>query len=93
MEVKPIRSDNDYRDALRRVEALWGSHAGSPEGDELEVLLTLIEVYERSHFPIELPDLAGGHNPEQSIEEFNCLSGRGDSRVWRFKRDEIHQRP
>lgn len=93
MEVKPIRSENDYRDALRRVEALWGSRAGSPEGDELEVLLTLIEAYEREHFPIELRKLAGGHNPEQSIEEFNCLSGWGDSRGWRFDRDDIHERP
>jgi hypothetical protein len=40
-----------------------------------------------------LQSLAGGDNPEQSIEEFERLSGRGHSRGWRFNRDEIHERP
>ena len=56
MEVKPIRSEKAYEQALRRVEELWGSPQGSPEGDELEVLATLLEAYEREHYPIDLPD-------------------------------------
>jgi antitoxin component HigA of HigAB toxin-antitoxin module len=76
VEVKPIRSDSDYERALRRVEALWGSPAGSPQGDELEVLVTLIEAYEREHYPIDLQRRAGGDNPERSIEELEHLSGR-----------------
>src|SRR5271167_1710033 len=62
MNVKPIRSEGDYEQALERVEALWGSPAGSPQGDELEVLITLVEAYERVHYPIDLP------NPLQAIK-------------------------
>jgi hypothetical protein len=39
-----------------------------------------------------LQRIAGGDDPERSIEEFKSLSGRGDSRGWRFNRDEIHER-
>ena len=56
MEVKPIRSESDYEQALRRVEKLWGSPQGTVEGDELDVLATLVEAYEREHYPIDLPD-------------------------------------
>src|SRR5579872_839639 len=56
MDIKPIRLEADYERALRRVEELWDSSEGSAEGDELDVLTTLIEAYEREHFPIALPD-------------------------------------
>lgn len=56
MEVRPIRSESDYEQALRRVEQLWGAPQGSPAGDELEVLVTLVEAYERENHPIDLPD-------------------------------------
>jgi HTH-type transcriptional regulator / antitoxin HigA len=56
MEIKPIRSERDHQRALRRVEALWGAAEGSEEHDELGVLATLIEAYEREHFPMDLPD-------------------------------------
>ncbi|MFZ0313596.1 MAG: hypothetical protein WAL85_12890 [Candidatus Korobacteraceae bacterium] len=52
MEVRPIRSEKDYDQALQRVEALWNSALGSPQGDELESLVTLIEIYEREHYPM-----------------------------------------
>ncbi|HEY6307111.1 MAG TPA: transcriptional regulator [Candidatus Angelobacter sp.] len=55
MRIRPIRSEADYDEALRRVEALWGSASGTPEGDELDVLVPLIEAYEREHYPIDLP--------------------------------------
>jgi HTH-type transcriptional regulator / antitoxin HigA len=56
MEVKPIRTEQDYVIALRRIEALWGAATASPEGDELDVLVTLVEAYEREHYPVDLPD-------------------------------------
>jgi|SRR5205085_9333636 len=56
MDIKPIKREADYERALRRVEELWDSREGSPESDELEILTTLIEAYEREHYPIDLPD-------------------------------------
>jgi HTH-type transcriptional regulator / antitoxin HigA len=56
MEIRPIRNQQDYEAALRRVESLWDSKDSSPEGDELDVLVTLVEAYEREHFPVDLPD-------------------------------------
>ncbi len=56
MEIKPIKSERDHEQALQRVESLWKSPEGSVESDELDVLATLIEAYEREHYPIDLPD-------------------------------------
>jgi HTH-type transcriptional regulator/antitoxin HigA len=55
MDIKPIRSEADYERALRRVEKLWDSPEGSARSDELDILATLIEAYERRHYPIDLP--------------------------------------
>ena len=56
MNIKPIRKEADYQRALRRVEELWDFPEGSVESDEMDVLATLIEAYEREHYPIDLPD-------------------------------------
>ena len=56
MEIKPIRTEADYEAALREIEDLWESSYGSPEGDKLDVLVTLVEVYEEKHYPIPPPD-------------------------------------
>ena len=56
MQVKPIRNNQDYVEALGRIEALWGASLGTEDGDLLDVLVALVEVYEREHFPIDLPD-------------------------------------
>lgn len=56
MDIKPIKREADHEHALRRVEELWDSPEGSTESDELEILTTLIEAYEREHYPIDLPD-------------------------------------
>ena len=56
MEIKPIRTKTDYRDALKQIESLMTAKANSPEGDRLDVLATLVEAYERTHFPMDLPD-------------------------------------
>lgn len=56
MDIKPIRRRLDYEKALGRIEELWEARKGSPEGDELEILTTLIQAYEDKHYPIDLPD-------------------------------------
>ena len=56
MEIKPIRTKRDYEAALKAVEALMDAKRGTPQGDRLDVLVTLIEAYEARHFPMELPD-------------------------------------
>ena len=53
--MEPIRTQRDYEAALRRVESLWDSKNRSPELDELDVLATLVEAYEREHYPIDPP--------------------------------------
>jgi HTH-type transcriptional regulator/antitoxin HigA len=55
-EIKPIRSEADYEAALAEVERLWGARSGTPEGDRLDVLATLIDAYESEHDPIDPPD-------------------------------------
>ena len=51
-EVKPIRTEVDYAAALARIDELMDAESGSPEGEELDVLADLVEVYERKHVPI-----------------------------------------
>ena len=55
-ELKPIRSKSDYEDSLAEVERLWGAKSGTPEGDRLDVLATLVDAYEAEHYPIDPPD-------------------------------------
>jgi HTH-type transcriptional regulator / antitoxin HigA len=56
MEIKPIRSEADYQAALKEIEVLMDTRPGTPEGDRLDVLATLVEAYEAKHFPIPEPD-------------------------------------
>lgn len=56
MNIKPIKNEIDYEQALTRLEVIFDSKKGSPQGDELEVLGILIEKYENEHFTIDLPD-------------------------------------
>ena len=56
MKVKPIKTEKDYDTALKAIERFWGAPESSPEGDLLEVLVTLVEAYERKHYPIDIPD-------------------------------------
>jgi len=53
MDVRPIRNDRDHRNALAEIERLWGAPIGSPEGDTLEVLATLVETYEERRWPLK----------------------------------------
>jgi len=56
MNIKPIRTEDEYQEALSHLELIFDAPAGSPEGDQLEILSILIEQYEKEHFPIDLPD-------------------------------------
>jgi HTH-type transcriptional regulator / antitoxin HigA len=55
-ELKPIRTKADYEKALSDVERLWGAKSGTPKGDRLDVLATLIDAYEAEHYAMEPPD-------------------------------------
>ena len=56
MQLKPIRTGSDYEAALEEIDRLMESAPGTPEGDRLEVLTTLVEAYEAQHYPIDAPD-------------------------------------
>ena len=56
MDIRPIKTDTDYREALRTIETLMTAKPQSEAGDHLDVLVTLVEAYERTHFPLDLPD-------------------------------------
>jgi HTH-type transcriptional regulator/antitoxin HigA len=55
-QAKPICSKKDHAAALAEVERLWGAKSGTPDGDRLDVLATLIDAYEATHFPMDPPD-------------------------------------
>lgn len=56
MTIKPIKTEADYRDALKRMETIFDAAMGTPESDEADVLALLIDEYEKKHYPIEAPD-------------------------------------
>ena len=56
MNIKPIKTEIDYEEALQTVESLMNAKIGTPEGDKLDVLVTLIEAYEEKHHPILPPE-------------------------------------
>jgi HTH-type transcriptional regulator / antitoxin HigA len=56
MDIAPIKTRRDYRRALKRIERLMTAKRGTPEGDCLDVLVTLVEAWERRHYPLDLPE-------------------------------------
>ena len=54
--IKPIRSQDDYEQALARIEELWGAEQDTLKGDELDILLVLVEAYEERHYPMPPSD-------------------------------------
>lgn len=56
MNIKPIRNDDDLTTTFKRLEHIFQAEAGSPEFDEMEVLVTLIENYENKHYPMQHAD-------------------------------------
>ena len=73
MEIKPIRSEADYEVALKEIETLMNSQPGTPDGDRMDVLVTLVEAYEAKHFPIPEPN-----DPVEVLEYY--MESRGLSR-------------
>lgn len=57
MNIKPIRTEQDYKAILKETESLMMAEFGTPEGDRLDVLVTLIEAWEHEHYPMDFPDL------------------------------------
>ena len=53
MQIRPIRTDKDHRAALAEIEKLWGASIGTPEGDKLDILVTLVETYEERRWPLK----------------------------------------
>jgi HTH-type transcriptional regulator/antitoxin HigA len=56
VELKPIKTKTDYKKALAEIERLWRAKDGTPEGDRLDILATLIEAYETEQYPLDPPD-------------------------------------
>lgn len=56
MEIRPIKSKADYRASLKDIESLMMAKANTPDGDRLDVLVTLVLAYERAHYPVNFPD-------------------------------------
>jgi len=73
MTLKPIKSEEDYAAALQEIEQLWDAEPGTPESDTLEILITLVEAYERGRYDLPSPD------PIAALEYFM------DSRGWTRK--------
>lgn len=73
MDIRPIRTDADHEAALREIEALWGAKAGTPEGDRLDIMLTLVDAYEDRRWPAPAAD------PVEAIQNSMAMEGRSQS--------------
>jgi HTH-type transcriptional regulator / antitoxin HigA len=72
MELRPITTENDYQNALAKIKVLFDAAPNTAEFDRLDILSTLVEAYEKKHYPIDLPD------PIAAIEYY--MESRGWSR-------------
>jgi len=77
MQLKPIKTEADHEAALREIERLWAAEEGTPEGDRLEILITLVEAFEETNFPMDLPDPVEAikFRLEQQGEDHKALVG------------------
>ena len=69
MTIVPIKNQRDYRRALKQIEGLMTAKRNTPKGDYLDVLVTLVEAWERHHYPLDLPD------PVEAIKYHMDLNG------------------
>jgi HTH-type transcriptional regulator / antitoxin HigA len=69
MDIRPIHTEADYRAALLEIDSLMQAEAGTNEGERLDLLATLVEAYERRHYPLDYPD------PIEAIKF--CMEQRG----------------
>jgi len=56
MKIKPLKTKKDYQQAMARLDKIFDAKPGTPEGDELDILVILVEKYESNHFPVDFPD-------------------------------------
>lgn len=56
MNIKPIKTESDYREALKRLEMIFDASIGTAESDEADILGLMVDEYEKKHYPIEAPD-------------------------------------
>lgn len=56
MDIAPIKTKRDYRRTLKEIEGLMTARRNTPEGDRLDVLVTLVEAWEARHYPLDFPD-------------------------------------
>ncbi len=73
MDIRPIRTDADHEAALHEIEALWGAETGTPEGDRLDIMLTLVDAYEDRRWPVPAAD------PVEAIQNSMAMEGRSQS--------------
>ncbi|MDQ6982031.1 MAG: hypothetical protein Q9M08_03370 [Mariprofundus sp.] len=83
MDIKPVKTEADYRLALKEVESLMTAEKDSPEGEQLDVLVTLIEAYEARCYPIGMPDPVAAIKFEMeqqglSIKDLEPMIGRSN---------------
>ena len=86
MDIRPIRTEEDYQAALREVSAYFDNEPapGTTDGDRFEILLTLVEAYEAKHYPIDLPDPVEAEPEEVAIRtRRGIVRGRGQGGVRR----------
>jgi HTH-type transcriptional regulator / antitoxin HigA len=87
-DLKSICSEADYEKALAEVEALWGAGSGTPEGERLDVLATLIDAYEEKHYPMgrsaaaQLVEIYS----ERRIEEFERTNSVPDATMRKIEK-------
>ena len=74
MEIKPIKTKTDYRAALKEIDSLMSAEPGTPQGERLDILVTLVEAYERKHFPMAA---TGSRPPCQGARSRGRCPARG----------------
>jgi HTH-type transcriptional regulator/antitoxin HigA len=87
MDIAPIKSQRDYRRALKEIEGLMMAKRNTPEGDRLDVLVTLVEAWERKRYPLDLPD------PVEAIKYHMDQSGLAPRDLIPFigNRNRVHE--
>ena len=86
MDITPIKTKRDYRRALKEIEGLMAAKRGTPQGDRLDLLVTLVEAWEAKHHPFDLPDPVEAikyHIEQQGLEPKDLVPYIGSrSRVY-----------
>ena len=86
MDIAPIKTKRDYHRVLKEIEALMDARRNSPEGDRLDVLVTLVEAFERKHYPLDLPATR-----EASQIPHGSWSRSGSSIPYIGSRNRVHE--